>query len=76
MMKFYDIVYMIARESGLSIEKLSLKLGKVSSYIGGSKSRGSLPKVDNAARIVDACGYTLCVVPSDNVPEDAITVDW
>ena len=75
-MKFYDIVYKLAKEEGLSIEKLSLKLGKGTRYIGGAKSRGSLPKVDNAAMIVDALGYTLCVVPSDEVPDEAIEVDF
>ena len=75
-MKFYDIVYALAQKNSTSIENLSLKLGRGPNYICGAKSRGSLPKVDNAAMIVDACGYTLCVVPSDNVPEDAITVDW
>ena len=75
-MEFYDIVYKAAGEQGLSIEKLSLKLGKTSRYIGGSKSRGSLPKVNNAAMILDACGYTLCAIPSDSVPDDAIPVDF
>lgn len=75
-MKFYDIVYEIARNDGLSIERLSLKLGRGPNYVGGAKNRGSLPKVDNAAMIVDACGYALCVVPKDEVPDGAYIVDW
>ena len=75
-MKFYEIVYKLASEEGLSIEKLSLKLGKGSRYIGGAKSRGSLPKVDNAAMILDALDYELCAVPKGSAPEDAITVDF
>ena len=73
---FYDAIYEIARKQNISIEKLGLKLGRGARYIGGAKSRGSLPKVDNAAMIADACGYTLCLVPSGNVPEDAIVIDW
>lgn len=75
-MKFYDIVYKLAGEQGISIENLSLKLGKGTRYIGGAKSRGSLPKVDNAAMILDACDYALCAIPAENVPHDAIEVDF
>ena len=75
-MSFYDIIHKLSREQGLSLEKLSIKLGKGARYIGGAKSRGSLPRVDNAAKMADALGYTLCVVPSNNVPDDAIKVDF
>lgn len=75
-MQFYDAVYKVAGEKGLSIERLGINLGKSARYIGSAKSRGSLPKVNNAAMIVDACDYTLCIVPKDNVPEDAITIDF
>lgn len=75
-MNFYDMLYKIAKENGMTFERLSWKLGHSASYIGGSKSRGSLPRIDNAARIIDACGYTLCVVPKDNVPDGAMTIDF
>lgn len=74
-MNFYDAVYIIAREQGISIENLSLKLGKAPRYIGSAKSRGSLPKVDNAAMILDALGYDLCVIPDDEIPDNAIIID-
>lgn len=74
-MNFYEIVYKLAEEQGLTIQKLGLMLGKGSRYIGGAKSRGSLPKTNNAAMILNALGYELCIVPSDNVPEDAIIID-
>lgn len=74
-MKFYDVVYKLAAEKGMSIENLSLKLGKSARYIGGSKSRGSLPKVNNAAMIIDACDYVLCAIPNDEIPESAYIID-
>ena len=74
-MNFYEVVYKLAEEKGITIQKLGLKLGKGSRYIGGAKSRGSLPKTSNAAMILDALDYSLCVVPENEVPEDAIVID-
>lgn len=74
-MNFYESVYGIARDQGVSIEALSLKLGKAPRYIGAAKSRGSLPKVDNAAMVLDALDYSLCAVPKEDVPEGAIVID-
>lgn len=74
-MNFYDVVYEIAGQKGISIENLSLSLGKTSRYIGAAKSRGSLPKVDNAAMILEALDYRLCAIPNDEVPEDVIVID-
>ena len=74
-MQFYDAVYKIAGEKGISIENLSLSLGKSSRYIGRNKSRGSLPKVNNAAMILGALDYELVAMPKDEVPEDAIVID-
>lgn len=74
-MNFYDAVYEITRSSGMSIEDLSLKLKRGPKYIASSKSRGSLPKMDNAAMILEALDYKLCIVPADDIPEDAIVID-
>ena len=75
-MKFYDIVYMLARDNGMTIENLSHKLGKGSKYISSSRNRGSIPQVDNAAMILKACGYTLCAVPKKRIPKNAIKIDF
>lgn len=74
-MNFYDAVYKLAEEKRITIQNLGLKLGKGSRYVGGAKSRGSLPKVDNAAMILEALDYKLCVIPKRNVPDDAIIID-
>ena len=74
MMNFYDAVYHIANRKGISIEKLSLSMGHTAAYIAKQKCRGSLPKVDTAAKILSACGYSLCVVPKNDVPMNAIVI--
>lgn len=74
-MNYYDVVYKLAREQGISIENLCLKLGKAPRYIAGSKSRGSLPKINNANMILNELGYTICIMPNEDIPEDAIIID-
>lgn len=74
-MEFYDAVYHMAWLRGITIEKIGFKLGHTSTYIGSAKSRGSLPKVDTAVKILGACDYKLCVVPKGTAPDDAIVID-
>lgn len=75
-MNFYDIVYKLAREQRISIENLSIKLGKAPSYIVSSKSRGSLPRIDSAAMILEGLGYVLCAIPNEDKQEDTLTIDF
>ena len=74
-MEFYDAVYHVAWLKGKAVYEIGLGLGHTSSYIAGQKSRMSSPRVDTAVRILEFCGYKLCAVPEDNVPEDAIVID-
>ena len=74
-MQFYDALYRIAAENGLTFDKLSLKMGHTSSYISAPKSRGSVPKVSNAVKMVAECGYVICAIPKDKVPDNAIEID-
>lgn len=74
-MKFYDVVYELAGKMGLSIENLSIKLGKGPRYVGGAKSRGSIPSVKNASMILNELGYVLCAIPADEVTDEMLTID-
>lgn len=74
-MEFYDAVYHAAWKKGITIEKLSLSLGHASNYIVSGKSRNSLPRIDTAVKILDACNYSLYAVPKDEkMPEEAILI--
>ena len=71
LMNFYDAIYMITLAKRSSLEALSIRLGKTANYISTQKSRGSSPKVDTASKIAEACGYVLCAIPNESVPESA-----
>jgi hypothetical protein len=73
-MNFYDAVREISTLSGVSETEAFEKMGKHRSYISRARSRGSVPQVDNASDIVEAFGWKLVAVPSDEVPEVAVQI--
>ena len=75
-MNFYDTLYSVAREAGISIERIGYKLGRTARYVGAAKSRGSVPSVDNAARMLDVCGYGLYAIPYSDAPVDALQITY
>lgn len=73
-MGFYDVVREAASRSGLPLAQVSLRMGKADSYVNAAISRGSLPRIDTAAAMLSACGWSLCAVPSDEVPPSALVI--
>lgn len=74
-MEFYDAVYRIAWLRKRTVESIGLGLGHTAAYVSGQKSRGSLPKIDTAVKMLDECDYVLCAVPKESVQKDAIVID-
>lgn len=50
-------------------------LGRGSSYISGMVWRGSCPSTDLLARLADACGWRLVLLPPDGLDVGALTID-
>jgi hypothetical protein len=73
-MLFYDIVEKVAGETGESLRTVSGKLGHRPNYLSDIKAKGRITSVDNAARILDVCGYGLYAMPITNAPLDAIRI--
>ena len=73
-MGFYDAVEKMAHDAGLTLADVGRNMGRSPSYVTGNRARGSLPKVDNAAAIVRACGWALVAVPRDGIPADALEI--
>ena len=74
-MDFYTTVHTIAKQQGLSLEKVSLKTGRTGTYISNARSRGSIPTISSASLIAGALDYKLCLVPADNIPDDAYVIE-
>lgn len=74
-MKALQAVQKIAGSINKSMYQLSLDLGKTYQYMGSMISRDSTPSASNLSKMLEACGYTLCAVPSYDVPKNAIVID-
>lgn len=74
-MDFYDIVKHAADDAGISISAVGRAMGKPSNYVSNGVGKGASPRLDTAAAMLRACGYTLCALPDGNVPAGALVID-
>ena len=73
-MGFYDVLRSVAETEGLTLADVGRRAGRSASYVTGNMSRGSLPRVDNAAAMLSACGWALVAVRGDAVPAEALEI--
>lgn len=70
-----NAVRQAANNSGVKTTEIGPAMGKTKSYLAANASRGSIPKADSLAAMLEVCGYVLCAVPKDKVPKSAIVID-
>ena len=73
-MDVMDAVRLAAKRAGMGTTEIGPAMGKVKTYFSATASRGSIPKVDTVAAMLEACGYTLCAVPKGSEPKNAIII--
>lgn len=71
---FYDVLREVSARSGVALTAIGPRLGHGRSYATGGEARGSLPRVDTAAAMLDACGWSLAAVPSGDMPPSALVI--
>lgn len=70
-----DVVKLAAANSGVSMYSIAHGMGVTPQSMATTAGRGSNPRADTLARMLEQANYSLCAVPSDNVPDDAIIID-
>lgn len=73
-MQLYDAIEKMAATCGKSIYAIQNEMGKPN-LITSSKHQKRILRTDGLARIADACGYALVLVPADSMPDDAIEIE-
>ena len=73
-MNAIEIVYEAARRAGMSTSSIGPKIGKNRAYVARMKNAGSDPSTANAARMLEACGWSLIAMPADEVPQNALVI--
>ena len=70
-----DALKQAAAAAGVPITHIGPALGKAPNYVNNSSSRGSTPRCDTMAAMLSVCGYALCAIPREDIPESAIELD-
>ena len=67
-----EAVALMIERAGVTSYRVSVRLGRHSSYVSTMLRRGSCPSADLLAKIARACGYRLELVPDDD--GDSLTI--
>ena len=73
-MNTLDVVKMCADNAGIPQYMVGIRMGKTKNYISQTMSRGSTPKTDTLARMLDVCGYGLYAIPISEAPNGSIRI--
>lgn len=74
-MKAIMVVDAVAKMEGVRHQDINAALGKSRGYFGATKTRGSTPRCDIIAKMLEVCGWRLVAVPAKDVPKSAIVFD-
>ena len=69
-----DALKAAAKKSGVPITHIGRKRGLSDNYVNNTISRGSTPKADTLAWMLEVCSYSLCAVPADLVTDDMLVI--
>ena len=70
-----DALRIAANNSGITLSKIGLSLGKSRQYVNAIITGGNTPKCDTMAAMLNVCGYELAAIPADAIPDNAIVID-
>jgi len=65
----------VAKNEGIPLAHIGRKMGLADNYVNKTINRNSVPRVDTMAKMLDVCGYALCAIPKESIPDDAIVID-
>jgi DNA-binding phage protein len=51
--------------SGKSGRQVAREIGRSESFVSSTLAQGVCPRADTLARVADACGYKIVIVPKD-----------
>ena len=73
-LNYWEVLYAAANNSGVNTTDIGPKLGLSRAYVASGKATKTDTGVSNAARLLGVCGYALCAVPENNIPDDALVI--
>lgn len=65
-----------ANNAGVPLSHIGRKMGLADNYVNKTIGRGSTPKADTLARMLETCGYALCAIPANKIPKNALQITY
>ena len=69
-----SVLKQVANLTNTPLMHIGRKMGVADNYVNKTIARGSTPKADTLARMLDVCGYGLYAMPYEDAPKDAIQI--
>jgi DNA-binding phage protein len=60
-----DVMRAMIETSGKSGRQVAREIGRSESFVSSTLAQGVCPRADTLARVADACGYKIVIVPKD-----------
>lgn len=73
-MNFIEALYEVSKRTGTPVTQIGLRIGTGREYVSRMKRNNTDPGTANAARLLDACGWAIAVMPKDEVPDCALVI--
>lgn len=74
-MKAMQALKEAATRSETPLTRIGPTFGKAPAYVSSICTRGSTPRTDTLAKMLDVCGFALCAIPKSEVPSSAIVIE-
>lgn len=74
-MNTQDLIRHAVSQADISMISASRAMEKNDNYFASVVARGSTPKADTLAAMLEVCGYKLAAIPHEDVPDTALVID-
>lgn len=71
-----EVLKQAAQDSKTPLAHVGVAMGKTPQYVNTTIARGSTPKADNLAKMLDVCNYGLYAMPYGDVPSNALQITY
>jgi len=72
---FWELLLDAAYRNGMTGADICKKLGLTRAYIAKGKTTGTVPLLDTAVKLLDACGYRLMAVPKGREYKSGLVIN-
>jgi len=69
-----DAIGEVLKREHISARNVGRLMGMGDNYVARIMNRGSVPRCDTMARMLNVCGYELCAVPRERVTPEMLAI--